>query len=244
MIIESAHNDTVKWIRSLKQAKYRREHQAYVVTGRKLVDEALAAVQPELIVVSKTFADEHPVDGDVCVMADRVFDSLTEEGTPQGILAVLPMEDAGEIETGGMIVALEDVQDPVNVGAIIRSADAFGAAGVLLSSGCADVYGLKVLRGSMGSFFHLPVIRCNDFYDRLDGLKKQGATLIAGDLEGEKPGPCPARPVMVIGNEGNGISSMMREMCDVLWRIPMAGRAESLNASVAAGILLYIAQKA
>lgn len=239
--IESTSNSTIKLIRSLKQGKYRKETGLYVIEGERTIKEAVNHAQPKYIVYAKDYKGERFIDlgQNSIVTSQSIFDSLCDTKTPQGVLAVMEMETANDEIDRGIIVALEGVQNPLNVGTIIRTADALGAAGVILSADCADVYSPKVLRGTMGSLYHLPIIRNEDFYGTLQGYKDRGFKLIAGDLHGGEMTKIRDNAVIVVGNEGNGITQRLRGMCDVLWRINMPGKAESLNASVAAGIMLY-----
>lgn len=128
------------------------------------------------------------------------------------------------------------------MGTIIRTADAAGMTGVIVSKGCVDVYNPKVLRSTMGSIFHIPICQSQDIFETMDRMKKRGIKICAAHLEGS----CDYFDLeyknniaIVIGNEANGISEEVKNFADILVRIPMPGRAESLNASVAAGILMY-----
>ncbi len=238
--IESAGNPTIKLIKSLKMAKYRKETGLYIVEGERLVNEALNYDAPAYIVYSKIYGGKRINDDNAILTSAGVFESLCDTKSPQGILAVMRMkkEPLDNIK-GNTLVVLEGVQNPLNVGTIIRTADAFGAGGVILSQDCADIYSPKVLRGTMGSIYHLPVFKAEDFYDCIQDYKNKGFKLIAGDLHGSDVSSLDGRCILAIGNEGNGITDKLRTMCDVLWRINMPGKAESLNAAVAAGIMLY-----
>lgn len=137
-----------------------------------------------------------------------------------------------------LIVILDRVQDAGNLGTIVRTADAFGAAGVFVGTGSADPFSGKALRAAMGSTYHLPVWQ-GDAAAALDALAAQGFVCLCGHLQGEAALPdVTARMALVIGNEGNGVSDAVAARC-LRYRLPMPGRAESLNAAVAAGILIY-----
>ena len=233
-------NKTIKLIKSLKMAKYRKETGLYVVEGKRIVEEAIKYGKPEYIVCSKDFAETDKSFKNAFVLENKVFNSLCDTKTPQGVLAVMKMHNDNAKINQGVVVALENVQDPLNVGTIIRTADAFGASAVVLSKGCADIYSPKAARGTMGSLFHLPIIKADDFTNRLKAFKENGFCLVAGDLNGSEKAPLKCdKCVIIIGNEGGGISLETKRMCDFLWKIKMQGKAESLNASVAAGIMLY-----
>lgn len=239
--ITSTSNNLIKHIRSLKLAKYRKEHNQFVVEGQRMVEEALKYGCIKYLVYSKSYFEAGGcLDNDkTCVMSDGIFDTLGDTKSPQGVLAVLSMEQGCDIEKKGIIVALEDVQNPLNVGTIIRTADALGAAGIIMSAECADVYSPKVLRGTMGSVFHLPIVKCDSFLNTLMDYKAKGFTIVAGDLKGKPIEKTKCNAIIVVGNEGNGISESTRNICDTLWKLNMPGKAESLNASVALGIMLY-----
>ena len=160
--------------------------------------------------------------------------------TPQASIAVVE-RGRQEFSGPGLYVALEAVADPGNLGTIIRTADAVGATGILLSPDCCDVTSPKVVRSTMGSLFHLPTLESDDFYAALEKMKGQGAYLVGGHLAGQEGGRIPRREttVILIGNEADGLSERASGLCDLRYRIPIYGKAESLNAAVAAGILLY-----
>lgn len=160
-------------------------------------------------------------------------------GTPQNLCALVrtPVTAPPE-EYRGLIVVLEQLQDPGNVGTILRTADALGGAGVLLSADSADPFAPKTLRASMGSAYHLPVY-IGDVPTELKRMKEQGYTCLCGHLRGsENMPPIQEKMALVVGNEGQGVSRETAELC-TLYRLPMAGRAESLNAAVFAAIMLY-----
>ena len=178
----------------------------------------------------------HFIEGDRLVREETL--TLTE--TPQWVCATVktPCVPVPEYYPEGLIVALDAVQDPGNLGTILRTADAMGAVGLLLGGGCADPYAPKPLRAAMGSIYHMPVWQ-GDLPTEIEKLKRQDYTLVCGHLKGE--GTLPAateRMCLVIGNEGNGVSDNVADMCHK-YRLPMYGFAESLNAAVAAGILIY-----
>lgn len=237
MKIESADNKFLKLIKSLQKRKFRKEHNLFVTEGEKLTREALLKYEAEYVLVSEKYLGEFE---NAIIVKDSLFDSLCDTTTPQGVLGVFKIpQPIIDLDATGIVVALEDVQDPGNVGTIIRTADAFGVAGIILSEGCADLYSPKVLRSAMGSVFHLPIVRKQCFVDELARFKEKGFKLIAGDLKGQAVGGKEEKSVLIVGNEGNGLSIEVREICDELWKIEMAGEAESLNVSIATGILLY-----
>jgi len=170
-----------------------------------------------------------------------VMESITDTKTPQWVCAAVetPSMTPPTNWPKGMIVALDTLQDPGNLGAILRSADAMGAVGLLLSPGCADPWSPKCMRSAMGSAYHIPVWQTENLKGTLHGLADDGAVCICGHLQGQEALPHPSdRCVIVIGNEGNGVGEDIAALCARV-RLPMYGQAESLNASVAAGILMY-----
>ena len=183
------------------------------------------------------------------MIPDSLFDSISDTQTPQGILAVLGLErklleDAAL--TGGLLVILDTIKDPGNMGTIIRTADAAGCAGVIVPDGCVDVFNPKVLRSSMGSVFHVPIYHCSSIAEAMNTARTHGFVLYASHLEGSisvYEANLTGQVALIIGSEAEGIGADAAENADLLIRIPMEGRAESLNASVAAGVLIFEAMR-
>ena len=240
--ISSLKNPRVQAWRSLKERKGRRELGCFLVEGRKMVAEALASGFPvEAVLVDEARLGEFDLSGDVFALPEHVLAAVCDTKTPQGIAAVVRMTEPGT--TGAYLVALDGVQDPGNVGTIIRTADAAGFDGVLMSTQCADPFSPKVLRATMGSVFRMNVRVTDDLPGALDALKAQGYAVISSQLDGEPFGPV-ARDMkapfaLVIGSEGNGVSEPVRQIATNRVALPMRGGAESLNAAVAAGIMMY-----
>ena len=174
----------------------------------------------------------------------NVMKNLTNTETPQWVCATIktPETSVPNVYPEGLIVALDRVQEPGNLGAIIRTADAMGASGILIGEGCADQFAPKPVRASMGSIYHIPIWR-GDLFEELKRLSDTHV-LICAHLKGSSGLPDPTKScVLVIGNESAGVSDDIANMCS-LYKLPMYGFAESLNASVAAGIIIYeIAKK-
>ena len=242
MVIESRSNERIKEVRKLLQRKERKSSGLHLIEGEKLVREAIASgAQLDALLLEDGFAFSAPEGAAAILVTRSVLESLCESQTPQGVVAVVktPALTPPERYPEGLIVALDGVQDPGNVGTILRSADAFGAAGILLSPACADPYAPKTLRAAMGSTYHLPVWQ-GDLASELGRMKQAGFSLLCGDLQGSETLPKLNQSVaLVIGSEGNGVSAAVAGICE-RYRLPMRGRAESLNASVAAGVLLYV----
>lgn len=245
-VISSASNQIVKYVKSLRLRKYRQQYQAFIAEGLRITEEALGSGwQIESLLVSEEFLPHlpQPLPMEPIIVERKLFHSLCETETPQGILAVVKIPKREPVASGSQsIVVLDGLQDPGNMGTIIRTADAFAADEVIASSGCVDLYNGKTLRATMGSIFHLPVSSMGSISHILQTLKQHGFQIYASHLQGSslfKERKKAGKFAVIIGNEAKGISPETMEMADSLVKIPMPGHAESLNASIAAGILLY-----
>lgn len=242
LIIKSRSNERVRDARRLFQRKERKETGLHIIESEKLVREALlSGAKTRALFLEDGLAFDAPADVPVYTVTRGVLESLCESQTPQGVAAVVetPSLDPPDVYPEGLLILLDGVQDPGNVGAILRSADAFGVSGALLSPTCADPYAPKTLRAAMGSTYHLPVWQ-GELATELKKLCAQGFLPVCGDLRGSETLPVvPACAALVIGSEGSGVSGEVAALC-ARYRLPMRGRAESLNAAVAAGVLLYI----
>ena len=249
-MITSAANEKIKQVSALvRRSKERRRTGLFTAEGVKLFSEA-PKDRIEAVYVSDSFIRERPeiTDGtEPVVVRDDLFAKMCDTQTPQGILTVLRQPSLSEEEIieqgkGGLILLLEEVQDPGNVGTIIRTAEAAGAAGVLLSEGCADLYSPKTIRSTMGSVFRVPTALVRSAPDAARKLREAGFSTYAAHLKGttDYDGPdYSGSTALFIGNEGKGLTQELTGLADVPVRIPMEGKLDSLNASVAAGILMY-----
>ena len=248
--ITSRKNPLLEQIRRLDGGAYRRERGEFLCDSPKLVEEALRhGVQVTALVVSDGTALPEGLSAPVrCVTVPAdVMASVSPLRTPQGMLAVCRMPDTAlpDVLTGQRYVVLDGVQDPGNVGTVIRTADAFGCDGVVLLSGCADVYSVKTLRASMGAVFRVPVWQTDaaSLRARLDaaGLPLYGAALRddTADVRALELHRC----AIAIGSEGRGLTQQVLALCDRTVRIPMAAHCESLNAAMAAAVLLWEAYR-
>ncbi|MCL2810887.1 MAG: RNA methyltransferase [Clostridia bacterium] len=246
--ITSLQNPRVRALRGLQDKKRRQIEGRFLVEGGKLVGEALAHTVVHTVVVEEEKAGHFvallealfAAGAQVLVSPRRVLEALCETKTPQGIVAEVDMPEPQA--SAGYLVAMDGVQDPGNVGAIIRTADAAGFDGVLLGPTCADPFGAKALRGSMGSIFRVPVIQTEELAEKLAALRREGYAVLSTQLDGEdffERGPLPTKLVLVIGSEAEGVSAQIRTLATHRLRLPMGGGAESLNAAVAAGIMMY-----
>lgn len=242
-ILTSLKNPKVQEWRSLKEKKAREEQKAFLVEGVRMVREALSSsFDIKVLILREDYHPEFdlPPDVPVYVLPAHVFQSVTDTKTPQGIAAVLSLKT--QEASGPRLLALDGVQDPGNVGTIIRTADAAGFDGVILSSDCADLYSPKVLRSTMGSIFRLGFSFPASLPDMLYSVKNEGYSIISSQLDGDPfydRQNVSSRFVLIIGNEGNGISDPVKAVATHRLRLPMRGGAESLNAAVAAGIMMY-----
>ena len=241
-IITSKANSVVKNAKKLHQKKYRKS--AYLIEGWHLFEEAVqAGVTIEKIFALESYRDQLAAFPQTVWVSEDILLDLADSQTPQGIVAVVQKEEVGQVDfSQGKFLFLEDVQDPGNVGTIIRTADAAGFTGVIVSDKSADIYSLKTLRSMQGSHFHLPIYRMAS-QALLEEAKEAGipvlATTLSKDSVDYRELPPIENFVLVMGNEGQGISPLMAESADQLVHISMKGQAESLNVAVAAGILIF-----
>ena len=241
-IITSKANSVVKNAKKLHQKKYRKS--AYLIEGWHLFEEAVqAGVTIEKIFALESYRDQLAAFPQTVWVSEDILLDLADSQTPQGIVAVVQKEEVEQADfSQGKFLFLEDVQDPGNVGTIIRTADAAGFTGVIVSDKSADIYSLKTLRSMQGSHFHLPIYRMSS-QALLEKAKKDGipvlATTLSKDSKDYRDVPHFDQFVLVMGNEGQGISPLMAESADQLVHISMKGQAESLNVAVAAGILIF-----
>ena len=241
-IITSKANSVVKNAKKLHQKKYRKS--AYLIEGWHLFEEAVqAGVTIEKVFALESYRDQLVAFPQTIWVSEEILLDLADTQTPQGIVAVIQKEEVGLPDLHqGKYLFLEDVQDPGNVGTMIRTADAAGFTGVIISDKSADIYSFKTLRSMQGSHFHLPIYRM-PLTSFVEEAKKSDLPILATTLSRESKDYRELSSlenfVLVMGNEGQGISSVMAESADQLVHIGMKGRAESLNVAVAAGILMF-----
>lgn len=241
-IITSKANSVVKNAKKLHQKKYRKS--AYLIEGWHLFEEAVqAGVTIEKIFALESYRDQLVAFPQTIWVSEEILLDLADTQTPQGIVAVIQKEEIGLPDLRqGKFLFLEEVQDPGNVGTMIRTADAAGFTGVIVSDKSADIYSLKTLRSMQGSHFHLPIYRMS-LASFIEETKKTAMPILATTLSRESKDYRELSSlenfVLVMGNEGQGISPAMVESAEQLVHIGMKGRAESLNVAVAAGILMF-----
>ena len=235
--ITSTANPQVRQLIQLqKKARLRKEEDVFTVEGIKMYQE----VPMDRLVhsyVSESFFQRQPElfhgrEKTTTLLSDRVFESVSDTKTPQGIPP--------------LIMALENLQDPGNLGTVLRTAEGAGVTGILMSSGCVDLYNPKVIRSTMGSIYRMPFFVADDFHAAIRELKGHGVRWYAAHLKGEDSYDRQdyRQPTgFLIGNESRGLSDETAELADCYIRIPMCGRVESLNAAVASAILMYEASR-
>lgn len=252
-VISSKENEVIKNIRKLKEKKYRDIENSYVIEGIKLIKEAIAEnANIKQIIMCEDYTDNVELDKDtlfeiakynLIYVTRNIINLITDVKTPQGIIAVI--EKNNNIEqidySQDIIVALDGVQDPGNLGTILRTADSANLKQIILSKNCADPYNPKVVRSTMGGIFRINIIEVEDLENSLKQMKKNNFKVMVTSLDTEKSvyDVDYSKKVIVIGNEANGVSKEVQDMADEKVIIPMLGKTESLNASVAAGIMIY-----
>ena len=261
-MITSSDNNKVKQVKKLlSKSRYRRESGLFVTEGEKIAAE----IPPETIsdiFVSESYdsrindsSDDHSRireflknSSEYEIVSDKVFKDMCDTDHPQGILAIVRQPEyelkslLGTEMRPALLLVLEDIQDPGNLGTMFMTAEGAGATGIIMSRGTVYLFSPKVVRSTMGSIFRMPFYKADDLAVTINQLKKDGISFYAAHLKGidfyddiSYKGPS----AFMIGNEGNGLTDETASLADDYIRIPMGGRLESLNAAMASGILLY-----
>lgn len=254
-MITSLSNGQVKNIIQLNQkAKARREQGLFVAEGRKMFGEAPADWVSRVYVAESLSKDEAFMEQvkkfSYEIVVDYVFRQMSDTQTPQGVLTVLKkpsynMEDILKGENP-LVMVLEDLQDPGNAGTILRTGEGAGISGVILTKTCVDITNPKVIRSTMGSIYRIPFLYVEDVLSLKEKLREKKIRTFAAHLKGKNSydeESYRGGTAFFIGNEGKGLSEQAAEAADCLIRIPMCGQVESLNAAMAAGILMYEAAR-
>lgn len=254
MIITSTGNQRVKDLVQLqKKSRIRNKEGVFVAEGLRIVQE-MPAERLKSLYVSESWWKKHKKETDELgkkaeILSDAVFAYASDTKTPQGILAVVRQMEYGFADITGEknqkmahILVLDNLQDPGNLGTIFRTAEAAGATGILLSSDCVDIYNPKVIRSTMGAICRIPFYYAEDLCAEIAKIKEKKIHVYAAHLNGRRfydeedyTKPC----AFLIGNEGNGLRKEVEDCADCQVRIPMEGQAESLNAAVAAAVLMF-----
>ncbi|MDR2645346.1 MAG: RNA methyltransferase [Endomicrobium sp.] len=244
MLIKSSQNQTFKNLLKLQDKKFRRQNDVFIVEGKRQVFEISKDWDIRQIIVSQKYETINTFEKPI-ILSERLFSKLSSTQSPQGIIAVVEkrhykIEEL--INQAGIFIVLENIQDPGNLGTIIRSADAFGAKAIFVSKESADIYSDKTVRAAMGSLFHLPVLDNIDIKELIILMKRKKITTFAASLNSKRclnKLHCFQKATFIIGNESNGIKIETEKLVDASFKIPMYGKAESLNVAVAASIIMY-----
>lgn len=235
MIYTSTSNEKIKNIKKLQNKKYRDQENLFIVEGEHLVKEAFSLSRLELLIVEENY--DIDIDIPKMIVSGRVMKYLSELETPTPYLGVVKKNNNNFI--GKRIIALDGVQDPGNLGTIIRSSVAFNFDTILLSKDCVDTYNSKVLRATQGMILKVNIIRCDlcEVLSKLDNYKIYGTSVVNGknikDVKEKN------NIVVVMGNEGTGVTNEVQELCNDFIYIPMNKNCESLNVAVASSIIMH-----
>lgn len=259
-VITSKDSRTFKELQRLTQKKYRDREGLFIAENPKVVGEALSqdGIDVLRVIAREGSGYESFTDGTVTLSAE-LFDRVSDTMTSQGVLAVVKKPDRGDVKAlldGSDIIVLDRLQDPGNIGTIIRTAEGAGISAAVFIKGTCDPFSPKVVRACAGSIFRMPIVFCDSTEEFISIAKECGYRLAVTDVDrgipyyeaglsraassiGHPPNGDRHPIALVIGNEGNGVSDMFRDAADILVNIPMHGKLESLNASVAAALLMY-----
>ena len=240
--ITSKDNELIKHIRKLKDKKYRDESNEYVVEGVKLVEEAVkenAKIKQIIVCEDTTRTYEIPthimleIAKYECIsVSDKIFNIITQVTNPQGIMAIIEKnaQNAKIDYTQDIIVVLDDVQDPGNLGTILRTVDSIGLNQIIVSKGTADAFNSKVVRSTMGAIFRIKIIEVENLAQAIKEMRKHHFKLMVTSLQTKNSiyDIDFYKKIIVIGNEANGVSKEIQDMADEKAKIPMLGRTESL----------------
>ncbi len=243
-MIESLQNTKVKnWIK-LKRKKDRIKSQSFLIEGEHLIEEAIHSdwIIKEII-VDESYESEllHPIKEPITKVASKVFSAISNTESPQGIMAEMQMKQFTYPSNMKRILILDAIQDPGNVGTMIRTADAFSFDAIIIGTGTVDVYNEKVCRASQGSLFHLPILS-GELAEWIPRLKQDNFSIWATALKDATSLPelsPPEKVAVIFGNEGSGVDKELLALSDERVFIPITGKAESLNVSIASSIVMY-----
>lgn len=252
-VITSKDNEIIKDIRKLKEKKYRNLTGKYIIEGIKIIEEAIEEkANIERIVVCEDCVRNGEIEAKLlyeiakynCIyVTEKIYNMITDTQTPQGILAVINKQEKDKNINfeQDLIVVLDGVQDPGNLGTILRTIDSVGLTQVIVSKNTTDAYNPKVVRSTMGAIFRVNIIEAENLVQTIKEIKKHKFKVLVTSLETQNNfyDVILNKNVIVIGNEANGVSKEILEIADNKVKIPMLGKTESLNASVATGVILY-----
>lgn len=257
-MITSISNAQVKQVCAyVQKAKERRKDHIFVVEGPKMFEEA-PADRIYKVYATKSFCDKHTTDGmgtklketGFEVVSDEVLAKMSDTKTPQGILCLVKWPEYSLddllLKRNGVFVVLEDLQDPGNLGTIIRTGEGAGIAGVIMSGNTVDIFNPKTIRATMGSIYRVPFVYVQDMAEAIKRLQKADVAVYAAHLKGEQYYDAfdyTKGSAFLIGNEGNGLKEETALLADTYVKIPMAGQVESLNAAIATTLFMYEAAR-
>lgn len=256
-MISSTKNEQVKTVIELKKkAKARNEAKLFVVEGVRMVSE-LPKERTKKLYVAESFLknqeNERFLEGypGYETVTDSVFAAMSDTQTPQGVLALIRQYDYGiddilNAKGKAHLMILENLQDPGNLGTILRAGEGAGITGLIMSRDTVDIYNPKVIRSTMGSVFRVPFFYTEDIFQTVKDLKDRGIRLFAAHLGGKnnyEQEDYTGDIGFLIGNEGNGLTDELSDLADTWVKIPMSGKVESLNAAIAASILMFEASR-
>lgn len=251
-LIKSKENNLIKEVKKLKEKKYRDLNKSFLIEGFRFVEEALKSnFEVKYVFICEKQIDKFEKLGfkslidkktKSFIVSDSVLNSICSTETPQGIVAVVKNKISDIQVKNGFYILIDKVQDPGNMGTIIRSANASGALGVIITKGTVDTYNSKTLRSTMGSIFKIPIIFEDSSFNIVKKLKKNKFKLVTSSLDTDYNFfdiDLTGKVIIAVGNEGNGISKEVFELGDISVKIPMPGNAESLNVGVAASVMMF-----
>lgn len=248
MIITSRENKIFKLAKLLKTQKGRTEKGLFMIEGFRIVKDALLkGIDADCIIVKDGTVLDFSADCPVYAFAPKLFSEIAETVSPQGVIAICPAKKCSfeDILSLGKkcVVMCEALQDPGNIGTIIRTAHAADSGGVILTKGCCDLYNPKIVRATMSAMFSVPVVSGAEIKKVIEYFRANGYKIVAGALTDNAvdfySADLSGKVLIVIGNEGNGVEESTLSFCDIVLKIPMRSDAESLNAAVAGSVMVY-----
>lgn len=250
-MITSTSNPQIKKLLQLqKKSKVRNEEQVFIVEGLRMFQEVPKERVKKVYISESLYnrkkeelnLEKFPVE----ILSDKVFQHVSDTKTPQGIMCIVQQKKY-EIEelffdANPHFIVLDNLQDPGNLGTIVRTAEGAGVSAIFMSSDCVDIYNPKTIRSTMGSIYRMPFVYVEDMFTLLDKFREKKVTTYAAHLQGKHTydkEDYRSGTAILIGNEGNGLRDEIAEKADVWVQIPMQGEVESLNAAIAASILMF-----
>ena len=240
----------IKLVHSLQSKKGRDKEGCFVAEGPKVVSDLMEILKPKMFFATQGWIDSNPqIDNDIVVVTDDELRKISFLQHPQGVLAVFPMlvsQPKCDFDDSSLYIALDGVQDPGNLGTILRTGEGAGIDGVIMTKETADLFNPKVIRATMGSIYRMPYLYVDDILTCIEELKSRDIAVYAAHLDDSVCYDVPdykKGTAFLIGNEGNGLKKETADKASQYIKIPMQGQVESLNAAIATSILMYEAAK-